>query len=110
MIRYVDYCLKRLRLLQDFGVIPVVVFDGGPLPMKRRTETERRRQVLYSKFPPNDETRIREESKSRGLQYLKEGNSEAALECFQKSVDITPQMAHNLIKVLTVTICHNIIF
>jgi exonuclease-1 len=34
------------------------------------------------------------------MSYLREGNVELARECFQKAVDITPQMAHNLIKML----------
>jgi hypothetical protein len=41
--RYLDYCVRRLRLLQQFGVTPVVIFDGGHLPIKGSTERERRK-------------------------------------------------------------------
>ena len=41
--RYVQYCMQRIALLQEHGVIPVVVFDGGRLPMKQDEESGRHR-------------------------------------------------------------------
>lgn len=38
-------------------------------------------------------------NKIKGMEYLREGNVTAATSCFQRGVDITPQMAYNLIKV-----------
>lgn len=35
----------------------------------------------------------------KGEAFLKQGNIEAANECFKKAVDITPRMAFNLINV-----------
>lgn len=43
--RYINYFLDRVRTLLNHGVIPYVVFDGGPLPMKKGTEDERRKYV-----------------------------------------------------------------
>ncbi len=42
-VRYVDFCMRFVKLLLDAGVTPVVVFDGGDLPTKA-AENERRRE------------------------------------------------------------------
>jgi len=84
--KYVQYCMKRLHLLLQFNVIPIVIFDGGSLPIKKEKELERRKS--------------REEYRAKGNAYLREGNSQAANECFQKAVDITPSMAYSLIRAL----------
>ena len=44
--RYVDYCLSRIELLQSHTIRPVLVFDGGNLPMKADKESERRQFVV----------------------------------------------------------------
>lgn len=49
--RYINYALQRVRMLRHFGVVPVLVFDGGPLPSKAGTELERERYVLSSVAP-----------------------------------------------------------
>lgn len=43
--------------------------------------------------------RTRQENKAKGLAFLRAGNRQQALECFQKCVDITPEMALEVIKV-----------
>lgn len=40
--RYVNYFIERVDILLRNGITPYVVFDGGPLPMKKGTEVERR--------------------------------------------------------------------
>lgn len=40
---YVHYCMHRIRMLKYNHVTPVVVFDGGRLPLKAMTEQDRRR-------------------------------------------------------------------
>ena len=42
---------------------------------------------------------MRSDSKSKGLAFLRAGNRGQALEYFQKCVDITPEMALEVIKV-----------
>ena len=37
--------------------------------------------------------------KERAAQYLLEGNKKAAQECFERCVDVTPQMARAVMKV-----------
>jgi exonuclease-1 len=81
--------MSRINLLVRNGVAPVVVFDGGPLPMKGGEERTRERS--------------REENKARARQLMKQGNETAALECYQRSVDISPAMAKQFIEVSITT-------
>jgi len=45
LLRYVDYFMHRVRMLQYYGIEPVIVFDGGPLPAKKGTEHLRKKYV-----------------------------------------------------------------
>ncbi|KAI8612721.1 PIN domain-like protein [Chytriomyces sp. MP71] len=83
---YVGFCLKRVALLRQFGVEPLLVFDGGCLPMKHHTENERRQK--------------RKDARERAQEELRKGNATKAMELFQQCVNITPNMAHELIKTL----------
>jgi exonuclease-1 len=83
--KYVRYCVKRIRLLQQYNVKPLIVFDGGPLPMKEQTALERRV--------------MRETHKEKGLELLKQGDINGAKESFQKAIEITKTMVYTLIKV-----------
>ena len=49
--------------------------------------------------------RTRQENKAKGLAFLRAGNRQQALECFQKCVDITPEMALEVIKVCCFARC-----
>jgi len=49
--------------------------------------------------------RTRQENKAKGLAFLRAGNRQQALECFQKCVDITPEMALEVIKVCSFARC-----
>lgn len=42
-LRFVTYFLSRVRLLTSHGVAPLIVFDGGRLPIKGDEEESRRR-------------------------------------------------------------------
>lgn len=76
-------------MLIHFGVIPYIVFDGDYLPSKAATEVERAKR--------------REESKRKGLElYRLNKPSQAHLE-LQKAVDVTPEMARQLIEELKKT-------
>ncbi|XP_067844387.1 exonuclease 1 [Heptranchias perlo] len=82
--QYVSYCMKFVEMLDSFGVKPVLVFDGCTLPSKKEVEKARRlrRQTNFQK----------------GKQLLREGKTAEARECFTRCVNITPAMAHNVIK------------
>ena len=85
LLRYVDYAMRRVRLLRHFAIEPYVVFDGGPLPAKRETELERKQ--------------LREENLSRGKALFAQAKRSKAREYFVKCIDVTPQMAYQYIKV-----------
>ncbi|CAG8534045.1 14154_t:CDS:2 [Cetraspora pellucida] len=49
--KYVDYCMRRVRMLKQYDVRPIIVFDGGFLPAKSITEAnrEKKRKVYHMK-------------------------------------------------------------
>ncbi|KAH7344738.1 PIN domain-like protein [Rhizoctonia solani] len=84
--KYVDYAMHRVRMLRHHGIAPFLVFDGGPLPAKRGTEKDR------------EEKRAKNFAQAQMLESQGKGNE--AYEYYKKCVDITPQMAYQLIKAL----------
>ncbi|XP_028983134.1 exonuclease 1 isoform X2 [Betta splendens] len=82
--QYVQYCMKLVDMLLTYSVKPILVFDGQNLPSKREVEKSRRQR--------------REANLQKGRQLLRQGKLSEARECFTRSVNITPAMAHNLIK------------
>lgn len=80
---YVLYCIKRLNMLRNFGVKPIMVFDGKCLPSKSETEAKRRQ--------------TREKNRNQAKIFLQEGNLDKAKECFQRCLDVTPEMAQQVI-------------
>jgi exonuclease-1 len=85
-LKYVDYCMRKVNQLKQNRIWPIIVFDGGKLPMKKRTEVERHQ--------------IRTERMKKGKEMLEKGDKTKACEYFQTSIDITPEMAYEWIKVL----------
>ncbi|KAJ3993391.1 PIN domain-like protein [Lentinula boryana] len=85
-IKYVNYAMEKVRLLRHHGIKPYIVFDGGPLPAKKGTEVERKRR--------------RDEQLARGNLLASQGKHSQARDCYLKCIDVTPQMAFQLIKAL----------
>ena len=83
--KYVDFCMRHVRLLRHYNITPFLVFDGGPLPAKQGTEKER-------------EAKRRENLEKANL-LSSRGRHTQAREFYVKCVDITPQMAYQVIKV-----------
>lgn len=79
--------MHRVRLLRHHGITPYLVFDGGPLPAKQGTEAERKQR--------------RDENLARANALAAQGKHSQAREYYVKCVDVTPQMAYQLIKVRT---------
>ncbi|KAL7422078.1 hypothetical protein Q5752_002721 [Cryptotrichosporon argae] len=84
--KFVDYAMHRVRMLRHWGVTPVMVFDGGPLPAKRKTEDSR--------------AKSRAEHLARAQSFEAQRRMGAARDCYTKCLDITPELAFQLIKAL----------
>jgi exonuclease 1 len=69
--KFVHYFLETIKLLQHEGLIPVIVFDGRPLPAKAITNTSRR----DSKF----------QNKTMAREAEAEGREEDAKSLYQRS-------------------------
>lgn len=85
MDRYVEYSMNRVRLLRHHKIIPYIVFDGGPLPAKKGTESERKKK--------------RDENLSMANKLAAQGKHTQAREYYVKCVDVTTEMAYQFIKV-----------
>jgi exonuclease-1 len=81
--RFVDFAMHRVRMLQHFGIIPYIIFDGDYLPSKAATEASREKRRL--------------DSKKLGMELLNAGKTSQAYLEFQKAVDVTPEMARQFI-------------
>lgn len=84
--KHVQYCMQKVQMLQQCGVQPIIVFDGGRLPMKAAEEGSR--------------SRARKENKDKAAAHVKAGNKQAAYECYQRAVDISPATANDFAKAL----------
>lgn len=78
--------MDRVQALLNWGVKPLMVFDGANLPMKGGTEKGRHES--------------REKNRKKGMRLLAAGNRAGALKAFAKAVDVTPEMGHRLINEL----------
>lgn len=78
--------MGRVHMLMHFGITPYLVFDGDYLPNKAATEVEREKK--------------REESRKLGLALHRMGKISQAHQELQKAVDVTPEMARQLIEEL----------
>ncbi|CCL98226.1 uncharacterized protein FIBRA_00220 [Fibroporia radiculosa] len=78
--------MHRVRLLQHYRIKPYIVFDGGPLPAKQGTESDRKKR--------------RDENLARANALAAQGKHGQAREYYVKCIDVTPQMAYQLIKAL----------
>ncbi|KAK3587807.1 hypothetical protein CHS0354_042771 [Potamilus streckersoni] len=79
---YVKYCLKFVNYLIYKNLKPILVFDGCHLPSKKDVEKTRREK--------------RDLNRKRAAQFLREGKRTEARECLQRSIDISPEMALEL--------------
>lgn len=75
--------MAKVLLLQVNGIIPVLVFDGASLPMKKRIEADRKRARLESR-------RVAEELLIRGELFK-------ATRKFNEAVQIDSEMIFRFI-------------
>uniref|UniRef100_A0A182PP82 Exonuclease 1 n=1 Tax=Anopheles epiroticus TaxID=199890 RepID=A0A182PP82_9DIPT len=81
---HIQYCLKYVQLLLTHNIKPILVFDGQHLPAKAATEAKRREN--------------RETARKRGAELLRLGRIEEARSFLRRCVDITHEMALQLIR------------
>lgn len=81
---HINFCLKRAGMLRRFGVEPIMVFDGDPLPAKLGTQLERKQR--------------REAQRREGEERLRAGDMQGARSCFAQAAEVTPQMVDEVVK------------
>lgn len=111
--------MERVDILIRNGITPYVVFDGGPLPMKKGTEVDRRACVVAflcfytadcgqaSDFFVLTECdvwyvcfrRARQKNRELGIQFYSQRNYSEARKYFSRAADVSPYMAHRVIQV-----------
>ncbi|KAK0564366.1 hypothetical protein OC844_001755 [Tilletia horrida] len=84
--KFIRYAMHKINMLRHFGVTPYLVFDGGKLPSKKRTEDDRERR--------------RSENRGKAEECLAAGQKDQARDLFAKCLDISPAIAYQLIKAL----------
>lgn len=93
--------MNFVRMLLHFGVKPYLVFDGDYLPSKAGTEGEREALVDSYNLPYlvliGYLDRKREEKRTRGIELLNAGKTTLAYNELRGAIDITPNMAADVI-------------
>ena len=84
--KHVEYFMNRARMLARGKIRAIYVFDGGRLPSKSGEEEARRRG--------------RREALARAKRHAMQGNASAAYEQYTRAVDVTPEMARQVIDAL----------
>ena len=84
--RYLKYLNKRVDQLLRFNIIPIIVFDGDKLQMKKIEEEERQKR--------------RNEVTMESLKLIRKGMEKEAQSKRLEGIDINPHMAYEFIKLL----------
>ena len=84
--RYLKYLNKRVDQLLRFNIIPIIVFDGDKLQMKKIEEEERQKR--------------RNEVTMESLKLIRKGKEKEAQTKRLEGIDINPQMPYEYIKLL----------
>ncbi|GME71432.1 unnamed protein product [Ambrosiozyma monospora] len=90
---YINYIMKKIKMLNHFGITPYMVLDGDALPRKKGTEIERAQR--------------RDHHKKMALEAYDKKNNKLAMSHFQKACDVTPEMAKAVIEYFKI---HNVKF
>ncbi|XP_034196050.1 exonuclease tos isoform X2 [Osmia lignaria lignaria] len=81
---YINYCMKQIHMLLAYKIKPILVFDGRHLPAKAQTEAKRRE--------------ARETNRRKAAELMQMGQHAEGRNLLRRSVDITHEMALELIK------------
>ena len=80
---WVEFAMKMVGALRAAGVVPVLVFDGARLPAKAPTHAARAARKA--------------ENRAKAAALLAAGNKEAAAKAFAAALDVTHEMARQLL-------------
>lgn len=80
--KYITSVMNKVQMLQHFDITPYFVFDGGILPTKKDTLTDRRVK--------------REESLAKANALMLQNKNKLAVKEFMKAACVTPQMAKSV--------------
>ncbi|PVU93589.1 hypothetical protein BB561_003185 [Smittium simulii] len=81
--RHIQYSLNQIKMLSHFGVSCYFVFDGNSLPSKIHTDLERASSKKINL--------------EKALSELKNGRKKDAFSYFQRSINMSPLLAKDLI-------------
>ncbi|CAL7945753.1 unnamed protein product [Xylocopa violacea] len=81
---YVRYCMKFVDMLLSYKIKPILVFDGKHLPAKAQTEAKR--------------GEARETNHRKAIELMQMGQNAEARNLMRRSIDVTHEMALELIK------------
>lgn len=84
--KHTDLFISKLKGLLDYGITPVVVFDGDFLESKRNTINERRE--------------LKERYKAEVEFHLKRNDNEKAKEIMKRCVGVTPEILSSMLRIL----------
>jgi exonuclease-1 len=84
--KWIEYCMSMLEMLLKHDIQVVLVFDGAELPVKKVTESSR--------------SSSRQENMEKGLKFLSQKDYEQARRHLSGAVNVTPEMAAELISVV----------
>lgn len=80
--KYITSIMKKVDMLQHFGVEPYFVFDGAPLPTKAETANERRLR--------------REEARQKADASYNRGDKKTAWKEYMKAASVSSEMAKSV--------------
>lgn len=80
--------MKHVKIMRYHGIEPYFVFDGGLLPAKESTEDARKRN--------------RKIALDKAHEFEKAGDTKKAGDYYARSIDVSPQMAYQVIKASTI--------
>ncbi|CAI2361949.1 unnamed protein product [Moneuplotes crassus] len=83
--KIINFVLKKLRMLLEHKIKPIIVFDGAPIPMKNRIQEAR--------------AKLRLKSREKVARMLREGNNDATKK-YGEGFTMTPYLVNKLYKII----------
>lgn len=84
--KILNFISKKIRMLQEYKITPIIVFDGSSIPVKKRIQEER--------------AKYRNQCKEKVAALMKESRHEEANRKFAESFTITQYLVQRIIKLI----------